>query len=217
MPRQASPMVGNGPPSLAPKLLKGDRMMPATAFCRHCFSNQPTREVKDGRQRTFHCVTCGCPVEVKSLEGKADPLGPPRILCIDDDRLLLGLCRDALAAHGFQVLTAPDGPSGIAAAQKERPELILLDVMMPRMNGLEVCRRLRTDPQLQDTPIILLTAIEDPSLSSKGAQVGATLTLRKPFGPSDLVSTIQRLLPRRANPLWSVSHDTTPRHALHRA
>jgi CheY-like chemotaxis protein len=167
-----------------------------TAFCPYCFSTQPVGEYLVGGQRKFRCASCGSPVEVVHPVGEAAPASLPRVLCIDDDRLLLGLFSDALAARGFQTLFATDGPSGIAKAKQERPDLILLDLMMPRMNGFEVCRQLRADPTLKDTPIIILTAVEDPSLDLKGRQVGATLSLRKPFGPADLVSTIQRVLGR---------------------
>ena len=175
--------------------------MTNTAFCPYCFSNQPAVEYSEGGQRKFRCETCGSPVEVPHPVREAAPAPPLKILCVDDDRLLLGLFSDALASRGFQALTATNGPSGIATAKKERPDLIFLDVMMPRMSGFEVCRQLRADPNLKDTPIILLTAVEDPNLTLKGKQVGATLSLHKPFSPGQLVSTIQQILSCKADSL----------------
>jgi DNA-binding response OmpR family regulator len=170
-----------------------------TAFCPYCFSTQPVGEYLVGGERTFRCASCGSPVEVVHPVGKAASAHLPRVLCIDDDRLLLSLFSEALTARGFQTLFATDGPSGIAKAKQERPDLILLDIMMPRMSGFEVCRQLRADPTLKDTPIIILTALEDSNLDLKGRQVGATLSLHKPFGPTDLVSTIQRVLGRNGD------------------
>jgi putative two-component system response regulator len=122
------------------------------------------------------------------------------ILYIDDDRLLLTLCCDVLEDHGYRTIIATDGPSGIETAKAARPDLILLDVMMPDMDGYEVCRRLRADPALRETPIILLTAMQGLHLDAKGREAGATLTMRKDFGSTGIISTLQqvlRLKPRR--------------------
>lgn len=122
------------------------------------------------------------------------------ILCIDDDRLLLSLCCDALEREGYRTLIATDGLSGIETATAARPDLILLDVIMPEMDGLETCRRLRGIPALRDTPIVLLTASPDLKLDAEGRAAGATLTLRKPFGPGLIVSSIRQILERREPP-----------------
>jgi len=95
---------------------------------------------------------------------------PATILCIDDDRLPLSFFTDALERRRFRTLIATDGPSGIEAARVEHPDLILLDVIMPKMSGLEVCRRLRVEPGLKDTPIVLLTALHDPHLGFEGKE-----------------------------------------------
>jgi putative two-component system response regulator len=113
---------------------------------------------------------------------------------IDDDRLLLTLCCDALEEHGYRTMIATDGTSGIATATAAQPDLILLDVVMPGLDGLEVCRRLREVPHLQRTPIVLLTASLDVKLEAQGRAAGATHTLRKPFGVGLIVETIQRVL-----------------------
>ncbi|HYL82183.1 MAG TPA: response regulator [Candidatus Acidoferrum sp.] len=124
----------------------------------------------------------------------------PTILCIDDDRLVLGICTGALEERGYRVVMATHGLAGIEAARKERPDLILLDIMMPDMDGFEVCESLRAEPDLRRTPIVLLTAMNKPDLESKGADAGATLTLRKPFSPDLVVRTVEDLLGRKAIP-----------------
>ena len=151
----------------------------------------------------FRCQSCGCPIEA-GVAGVIDTEIPgavfdrAKILCIDDDQLLLALFSDALEAYAYQPLTATDGPSGIELAKKEHPDLIVLDVMMPKMSGFEVCRQLRADPDLKDTPIIIVTAMHDPNLNVKGFEAGANLAMRKPFGSKDLIKTIKTALALKA-------------------
>ena len=123
-----------------------------------------------------------------------------KILCIDDDPLLLDFLVVLLKNNEFQALTATDGPSGIAIARRERPNLILLDVMMPGMDGFEVCRRIRGDPVLRDTPVIILTVMTDPKLNVKGFRAGATLAIRKPFETTKLIDTIKTALALKLKP-----------------
>ncbi len=124
----------------------------------------------------------------------------PTVLCIDDDRLVLGVCTSALEAHGYRVLMATHGKAGIAIAEKEHPALILLDIMMPGMDGFEVCQHLRADPAFRHTPIVLMTAMVAPDLEAQGAKVGATLSIRKPFNPEQIISAVEQLLPRKRSP-----------------
>jgi CheY-like chemotaxis protein len=124
----------------------------------------------------------------------------PTILCIDDDHLVLSVCAEALVEHGYRVLTATDGPAGIATATRERPDLILLDVIMPGMDGLVVCRRLRAEPTHAATPIILLTSLNHPEVVAEGHLAGATLTMRKPNGPGTVVSVVDQALGRKPRP-----------------
>ena len=128
------------------------------------------------------------------------PPARPTVLWIDDDRLLLSACCQVLEAQGYRPVLATDGATGIALAQTERPDAILLDVVMPTMHGLEVCQRLRALPHLKDTPIILLTALEDAGVSTMGKKAGATTTLRKPFGPEYIVEFLAKVLGRQPGP-----------------
>ncbi len=121
----------------------------------------------------------------------------PTILCIDDDRLVLGVCTSVLEAHGYRVVMATHGRAGIAIAEKEHPALILLDIMMPNLDGFAVCRQLRTDPAFRHTPIVFLTAMNEADLEEKGAEAGATLTIRKPFNPEQVVTAVDEVLGRR--------------------
>ncbi len=168
--------------------------MRRTGLCPTCGSPQPAGEVREGGRPRFWCLTCGTPLGADRVDGGTAPGRPPMILCIDDDQLVLSTCQDALEDQGYRILTASDGLAGIEVAVRERPDLILLDVMMPGMDGFEVCELLRTNPALRNTPIILLTALNRPDLETKGAAAGATLSMVKPFGPELIVSTVSRVL-----------------------
>jgi CheY-like chemotaxis protein len=175
--------------------------MTRRGFCPHCRSVQPLGEYQDEGQSGLWCATCRNPIEGSYIEKPAARPRPATILCIDDDRIVLSFCSDALERQGFRTLVANDGPAGIDAAKRERPDLILLDVMMPGMNGLETCRLLRAEPTIRDTPIILLTASDDPDLGAKGHQVGATATIRKPFGSGNIISAVEQALGRKIDSL----------------
>jgi DNA-binding response OmpR family regulator len=132
----------------------------------------------------------------RTVDSGGKPITPhaATVLLIDDDRLMLSLCCDALEEQGYRTIIATDGLSGIETAVAGRPDLILLDVVMPGIDGFEVCRRLRALPPFGQTPIVLLSASTDLRLEAQGAAAGATVTLSKPFGVGLIVETIRRLL-----------------------
>ncbi|HYT63021.1 MAG TPA: response regulator [Gemmatimonadales bacterium] len=121
----------------------------------------------------------------------AEPPGAFRALIIDDDPDLLLLVRRTLEfTAGWQVATAGSGAAGIAIAQATRPQVILVDVMMPEMDGYEVCRRLKADPTTAVVPIVLLTARRDLN-QRKLAESGASGVLFKPFQPVELAQQVR--------------------------
>ena len=117
------------------------------------------------------------------------------VLVIDDEPKISDLCRDYLRAAGFNVLTAGDGPQGLALARRERPDLVVLDLMLPGMDGLDVCRELRREGSV---PIIMLTARADESDRLVGLELGADDYLTKPFSPRELVARVRTVLRRAA-------------------
>ena len=128
---------------------------------------------------------------------RSEPLGGEArltILCIDDDRLVLGVCTKVLEEHGYRAVMATHGRAGLAIAHTEKPALILLDVLMPGLDGFETCKLLRAEPALRHIPIVLLTAMSGPDLETKGSEAGATLSLRKPFNPEQIVATVDQIL-----------------------
>ncbi len=124
----------------------------------------------------------------------------PAILCIDDDQLVLNFLRGFLEPRGYRTLTADNGASGLALAQRHQPDVILLDVVMFDMSGFEICRKLRAIPALGTTPIVLLTVLDDSQTATAAKDAGATATLRKPADPEAIVTTIERILRWRGKP-----------------
>ena len=97
---------------------------------------------------------------------------PPRILLVDDNAANVDILQTRLAVHGYEILTANDGEEALAIARAKQPDLILLDVMMPKVDGLEVCRRLKADASLPFMPIILVTAKVDSKDIVAGLEAG---------------------------------------------
>lgn len=121
---------------------------------------------------------------------------PPLVLVADDDTRVLELLQLALTQQHLRVITAPDGDEAIRRALAERPDLVVMDVRLPRKSGLEVCDFLRHDPEDPHVPIVLLSASADTESRLDGLARGADDFLAKPFSPKELIARIQRLLAR---------------------
>lgn len=124
----------------------------------------------------------------------------PAVLCIDDDPLALHFYRDFLDRHGYRVRTATDGLSGLDLAQRERPDVILLDVMLRGLSGYDICRKFRADPALHAIPIILITVWDHASVATTGHEAGATLTLQKPADPETILTALAKVLGQQSGP-----------------
>ncbi len=116
------------------------------------------------------------------------------ILVVDDEPPIRELVRDTLEIEGHDVAEAPDGPTALDIVAENPPDLMVLDIMMPGMSGLDVLRTLRRDRSGYDLPIILLTAAADDDTTWAGWTAGASVFLPKPFDPSHLVDWVERLL-----------------------
>ena len=118
------------------------------------------------------------------------------ILVIDDEPELVKLLDYNLTKAGYLVLSARDGESGLAAARKHSPDAIILDVMMPGLDGWEVCKRLRQDPSTSALPLLMLTAKADEGDRVLGLELGADDYVTKPFGVRELLARVKALLRR---------------------
>jgi DNA-binding response OmpR family regulator len=118
---------------------------------------------------------------------------PPLILVVDDEPKVARLARDYLEKNGFRVTTAADGQSALTIARREKPDLIILDLMLPQIDGREVCRILRRE---SDVPIIMLTALSEEIDQVTGLEIGADDYITKPFSVRALVARVRALLRR---------------------
>ena len=150
-----------------------------------------------------------------------------RVLLIEDDRDIVELVRYNLEREGFQVAAANDGATGLVQVRKSPPDMLLLDLMLPKLSGLEICRDIRRDQALNRLPILMLTARGEEADRVVGLEMGADDYVTKPFSPRELVARVKALL-RRAEPpgetprvietrglmidpsSYRVTHDTKP-------
>ncbi len=121
---------------------------------------------------------------------------PDKILLVDDEQDLLDLLSYNLSHHGFDIVTATDGESAIRVAEAEKPDVIVLDIMMAGMSGFEVCAALRSHPELSQTAVLMLTAKTSEADEVRGLEVGADDYVPKPVSPKLLVSRVRALLRR---------------------
>jgi DNA-binding response OmpR family regulator len=121
---------------------------------------------------------------------------PPVVLIADDDEDILALLGLRLTRAGYDVVTAKDGVDALEAAERRTPDIAVVDVMMPRMDGHELVRQLRARPGTKAIPILVLTAAVHDRVADASAEAGADAHMRKPFSPRELVMRLDELLGR---------------------
>lgn len=117
-----------------------------------------------------------------------------RILVVEDDNELSTLLRLMLKLSDWEISSAPNGEEALERAHIFRPTLVLLDIMLPGMDGIEVCRRWHADPEMTNVPVVILTAKSDPKTREAALQAGAVEYWTKPVVPQELLSNIRRVL-----------------------
>jgi len=117
-----------------------------------------------------------------------------KILIIDDEPDLSALLSFRLEAHGFKVISALDGPTGLEKAKSDKPDLILLDLMMPGMDGFQAAKILKGDPETNEIPVIVFTAMASPELRQRVSEIRAFDYITKPFDPKDLLEKVKKAL-----------------------
>lgn len=118
---------------------------------------------------------------------------PLKILVCDDERHIVRLIQVNLERNGYTVVTAFDGKEGLEKVRSEKPDLCVLDVMMPYMDGFEVLKSIRRDPETENLPVIMLTAKAQDKDVFEGYHYGADMYLTKPFNPMELVTFVKRI------------------------
>jgi len=118
----------------------------------------------------------------------------PKILIVDDEPDVVGLIERTLKVYGFDTLKAYDGIGALDLVSTEKPDLILLDIMMPMMSGYEVCEQIKANPQTQNIPVVCLSSAHTPDARAHSLRAGAVELITKPFMPAELVAQIRRYL-----------------------
>ena len=137
-----------------------------------------------------------CEIAVVDGITESMPSEKTRVLVIDDEAPIRLLCRVNLEAEGMQVLEAADGPSGLEKARAESPDVVLLDVMMPGLDGWRVAEELLDDPRTASIPIVFLTARAELRDRARGIDLGGIDYVTKPFNPVELAPLVRALLER---------------------
>lgn len=122
------------------------------------------------------------------------------ILVIEDDRDIIDVLRHFLEKEDYHVHVAQDGFAGLKLAEKIVPNLILLDIILPKLDGTEVCKRLKSDRRLRAIPVVMLTAKAEEADKIKGLEIGADDYITKPFSPNELIARLKAHLRREGNP-----------------
>jgi two-component system cell cycle response regulator DivK len=129
------------------------------------------------------------------MSTSANPSGGRTILYVEDNEMNRKIVRDLLKRTSYQVIEAFDGEAGVAAALEHRPGLILMDIQLPKISGIEAMRRLRAQAATANTPIVAITSFALSGDEQKAREAGATAYLAKPYSPFDLLNLIRKLLP----------------------
>lgn len=123
-------------------------------------------------------------------------MAKPKILVVDDEPDVVEFIERTLRPEGFEVISASDGMGALDMVDSEKPDLVLLDIMMPVMSGYEVCELIKSNPQTKNTPVICVSSAHTPDARALSLRVGAATLIVKPFLPAELVAQIRRYLPR---------------------
>ena len=119
-----------------------------------------------------------------------------KVLVVDDEEYIQHILNFSFGAEGYEVITAADGEEAVTIAKSEKPDIIVLDIMMPKMDGYEACKQIKADPQTQNIPVILLTAKGREVDRKLGAEAGADDYVVKPFSPGRLIERVEGFIKR---------------------
>lgn len=121
-----------------------------------------------------------------------------KILIVDDEVFILNLLRNGLAENGFEVITADNGFDGILAVEEKKPDVVITDIMMPRLTGLEFLKALKNNVATKDVPVILISALDQADMVQQGLDMGALDYITKPFKINEIIGKLKHHFPEKA-------------------
>lgn len=124
-------------------------------------------------------------------------MGKKKILIIDDEKDVVAELLLRLEAEGWEILAAYDGEEGLKKTRDQKPDLVLLDIVMPKLSGYQVCRKIKDDPEIKEIPVIMLTAKSDASTKFTAKDIGSEGYVTKPFDSEKLVEKINKLINKK--------------------
>ena len=158
-------------------------------------SSKQKDNLLDGTSATVHTGTAQrMSIQGKSASDEKAEIDTKRILIVEDEEGIVKVVKMYLEHHDYDVITAIDGQEGLERAKAEKPDLIVLDLMLPKMDGYKVCGLLKRDARYAKTPVILFTAKSQEKDVKLGEEVGADAYITKPFEPEVLLSKIEELI-----------------------
>lgn len=119
---------------------------------------------------------------------------PKKVMIVDDEPHIVKMIAMRLKSNGYEVVTASDGAQCLELVEKEKPDAVLLDLIMPGLTGFEVCSRLKENERTRDIPVIMLTALAQKSDIARGIEAGARFFVTKPYNPEDLLYKLKKVL-----------------------
>ncbi len=122
----------------------------------------------------------------------------PKVLVVDDEPANLELAEALINAEGYQIVTASDGEAGVEMVRDQKPDIVMMDIVMPKMNGIEACRKIKTNPLSYATPVVMVTALNSPEEKLKAIKAGADDFISKPFDRMELSARLRSLLRLKA-------------------
>ena len=129
------------------------------------------------------------------MGGRLPEMAEPKVLIVDDESFIINLLKNGLTENGFEVITAENGFEAILAVEEQQPDVVITDIMMPRLTGLEFLKALKNNPATADVPVFLISAMDQADMVQQGLDMGAVDYITKPFKINEIIGKLRHRLP----------------------
>ena len=132
------------------------------------------------------------------MEGKGLQMSETKVLIVDDESFIINLLKNGLTENGFDVITADNGFDAILAVEEHKPDVVITDIMMPRLTGLEFLKALKSNPATTDVPVFLISAMDQADMVQEGLDLGAADYITKPFKINEIIGKLRHHFPEKS-------------------